>query len=89
MACTFSTRPISRSVSDRGAGDGGRLLLPSGGDLGRADLAAADLVCDEHQITLSGPILVTTVVGLAVFLVAVLLSPETKGKVLVADLTVA
>jgi hypothetical protein len=34
-------------------------------------------------------ILVTTVVGLAIFLVAVLLSPETKGKVLVADLTVA
>jgi SHS family lactate transporter-like MFS transporter len=43
----------------------------------------------SHQITLSGPILVTTVVGLASFLVAVLLSPETKGKVLVADLTVA
>jgi MFS transporter, SHS family, lactate transporter len=42
-----------------------------------------------HQIALSGPILVTTVVGLAVFVVAVLLSPETKGKVLVADLTVA
>src|SRR5436853_1189462 len=42
-----------------------------------------------HQITLSGPILVTTVVGLGIFLVAVLLSPETKGKVLVADLTVA
>jgi hypothetical protein len=41
-----------------------------------------------HQIGLSGPILVTTVVGLAIFLVAVLLSPETKGKVLVADLTV-
>src|SRR5215469_1619595 len=42
-----------------------------------------------HQIGLSGPILVTTIVGLAVFLVAVLLSPETKGRVLVADLTVA
>jgi len=42
-----------------------------------------------HQIALSGPILVTTVVGLVIFLVAVLLSPETKGKVLVADLTVA
>jgi hypothetical protein len=35
------------------------------------------------------PILVTTVVGLAIFLVAVLLSPETKGKVLIAGLTVA
>jgi SHS family lactate transporter-like MFS transporter len=43
----------------------------------------------SNQITLAGPILVTTVVGLLVFLVAVLLSPETKGKVLVADLTVA
>ena len=27
--------------------------------------------------------------GLTIFLVAVLLSPETKGKVLIADLTVA
>jgi SHS family lactate transporter-like MFS transporter len=43
----------------------------------------------RRNIPLSGPILVTTVVGLAVFVVAVLLSPETKGKVLVADLTVA
>ena len=43
----------------------------------------------SNQMTLSVPILVTTVVGLAVFLVAVLLSPETKGKVLVAELTVA
>ena len=42
-----------------------------------------------HHIGLSGPILVTTIVGLAVFLIAVLLSPETKGRVLVADLTVA
>jgi hypothetical protein len=46
------------------------------------------LYATTHQIGLSGPILVTTVVGLAIFLVAVLLSPETKGKVL-ADLTVA
>ena len=43
----------------------------------------------SRDIPLSGPILVTTVVGLAVFVVAVLLSPETKGKVLVAELTVA
>jgi SHS family lactate transporter-like MFS transporter len=43
----------------------------------------------SHQMSLSIPILVTTVVGLSVFLVAVLLGPETKGKVLVADLTVA
>ena len=47
------------------------------------------LYANTHQIGLSGPILVTTVVGLAIFLVAVLLSPETKGKALVADLTVA
>ncbi|HEX5324486.1 MAG TPA: MFS transporter, partial [Capsulimonadaceae bacterium] len=47
------------------------------------------LYATTHQIGLSGPILVTTVVGLAIFLVAVLLSPETKGKVLVAELTVA
>src|SRR6516165_8249945 len=43
----------------------------------------------SRNIALSGPILITTVVGLAIFLVAVLLSPETRGKVLVADLTVA
>ena len=43
----------------------------------------------SHQMTLSVPILVTTVVGLSIFLIAVLLSPETKGKVLIADLTVA
>ena len=42
-----------------------------------------------YNITLSGPILVIIVVGAAIFLTAVLLSPETKGKVLVADLTVA
>jgi MFS transporter, SHS family, lactate transporter len=42
-----------------------------------------------HQIGLSGPILVTTIVGLAVFLTAVMLSPETKGKVLIPELTVA
>src|SRR5215475_5498788 len=42
-----------------------------------------------NQITLAGPILATTIIGLAIFLIAVLLSPETKGKVLVAELTVA
>jgi SHS family lactate transporter-like MFS transporter len=46
------------------------------------------LYATTHKIGLSGPILVTTVVGLAVFVVAVLLSPETKGRVLVAELTV-
>src|SRR6266403_3909417 len=47
------------------------------------------LYATTYQIGLSGPILVTTVVGLAIFLVAVLLSPETKGNGLVAELTVA
>jgi len=47
------------------------------------------LYAATHQITLAGPILVTTVVGVAIFLVAVLLSPETKGKILAAELTVA
>jgi len=47
------------------------------------------LYATTHQIALSGPILVTTVVALGIFLVAVFLSPETKGKVLVAELTVA
>jgi MFS transporter, SHS family, lactate transporter len=47
------------------------------------------LYATTHQIPLSIPILVTTIVGLATFLIAVALSPETKGRVLVADLTVA
>jgi SHS family lactate transporter-like MFS transporter len=42
-----------------------------------------------HHVALAGPILVTTVVGLGLFLIGVLLSPETKGRVLVAELTVA
>ena len=78
-----------RAVSDRSARHGGRLLFPPGGNLGRAISPLLILFATTHQIALSGPILVTTVVGLAIFLVAVLLSPETKGKVLVADLTVA
>ena len=81
------TRPISRNVS-RCARRRSPLLSP-GGDLGRADLTAIGVLRDHPSRQLSGPILVTTVVGLAIFLVAVLLSPETKGKVLVADLTVA
>ena len=47
------------------------------------------LYATTYQITLAGPILVTTVVGVAIFLVAVLLSPATKGKVLLGELTVA
>ena len=47
------------------------------------------LYATTHQITLAGPSLVTTVVGVAIFLVAVLLSPETKGKALLGELTVA
>jgi len=47
------------------------------------------LYATTHQITLAGPALVTTVVGVAIFLVSVLLSPETKGKVLLGELTVA
>ena len=36
-----------RTVSDRGARDGGRLLLPPGGNLGWADLATAHFICDN------------------------------------------
>jgi SHS family lactate transporter-like MFS transporter len=46
------------------------------------------LYATTHKVGLSGPILVTTIVGLAVFLFAVLMSPETKGRVLLAELTV-
>src|SRR5207237_2449626 len=37
-----------------------------------------------YHVTVSGRILDTTVVGWSVFLAAVLLTPETKGKILVA-----
>jgi SHS family lactate transporter-like MFS transporter len=54
-------------------------------------LAAPLLVAyaTAHHIELSAPILVTTVVCLVIFVIAVFLSPETKGKVLVPDLVVA
>jgi SHS family lactate transporter-like MFS transporter len=42
-----------------------------------------------HHVALSGPILITTVVCLIIFCIAVFLGPETKGKVLVAELSVA
>lgn len=43
----------------------------------------------SHHVALSGPILITTIVGLVIMIIAVLLGPETKGKVLVAELSVA
>ena len=43
----------------------------------------------SHNIPLSGPILVTTVVCLVIFVIAVYLGPETRGKELVSDLVVA
>ena len=54
-------------------------------------LAAPLLVgyATAHHIALSAPILVTTVVCLVIFVIAVFLSPETKGKALVSDLVVA
>jgi hypothetical protein len=59
------------------------------GDLGGLISPLLGLYATTHQIGLAGPILLTTIVGLALCLVAVLLSLETKGKVLVAELTVA
>jgi MFS transporter, SHS family, lactate transporter len=44
---------------------------------------------NSHHVALSGPILVTTIVGLIIMVVSVSLGPETKGKVLVSDLSVA
>ncbi|HYZ43207.1 MAG TPA: MFS transporter [Stellaceae bacterium] len=54
-------------------------------------LAAPLLVeyATSHHIPLSGPILVTTVVCLVIFVISVYLGPETKGKDLVPDLVVA
>jgi SHS family lactate transporter-like MFS transporter len=53
-------------------------------------LAAPLLVgyATAHHISLSAPILVTTVVCLVIFVIAVILSPETKGKTLGSDLVV-
>ena len=43
----------------------------------------------SRHIALSGPILVTTVVCLVIFVIAVFLGPETRGKELTAELSVA
>jgi hypothetical protein len=43
----------------------------------------------SHQIPLSAPIRVTTIVCLVIFVISVYLGPETKGKEMVADLDVA
>jgi SHS family lactate transporter-like MFS transporter len=43
----------------------------------------------EHNIGLAIPMLVATAVGSVSVVCALLLSPETKGKVLVPDLVVA
>ena len=75
-------RPRSRATAS------GFLLSP-GGDLGRAGRPAARRVRNQPPIPLSGPILITTVVCLVIFVIAVYLGPETKGKELVADLVVA
>ena len=44
---------------------------------------------NSRHVALSGPILVTTIVGLIIMIGAVLLGPETKGKILEAELSVA
>ena len=43
----------------------------------------------SRHIALSGPILVTTIVCLVIFVIAVFLGPETRGKELTAELSVA
>jgi SHS family lactate transporter-like MFS transporter len=43
----------------------------------------------RNHVALSGPILVTTIVCLVIFVIAVYLGPETRGKELVPDLVVA
>jgi MFS transporter, SHS family, lactate transporter len=43
----------------------------------------------SRHIPLSGPILVTTIVCLVIFVIAVFLGPETRGKQLVSELVVA
>jgi hypothetical protein len=79
---------VRRAVGWRlGLAGGDGFLFSSRRNLASHDLAATGVIRD--QITLAGSILVTTVVGVAIFLVTVLLRPETKGKVLPAELTVA
>ena len=51
----FRDEFAQRTVSDRGSGDGCRLLLPSGGDLGRVLCASLGLFCDDLAARLGDP----------------------------------
>ena len=88
-ACTSNTRPIFPSASRPRCATAVAFCFHQGAIWDGLISSLLVLYATTNHISLSGPILVTTVVGLAIFLVAVLLSPETKGKVLIADLTVA
>jgi hypothetical protein len=75
-----------RALPDRGAGHGERLLLSPGGDLRRARAAGARLLCDDLQPRLCDPDAGLDNHRGPSVVISLLLSPETKGKVLVPDL---
>jgi hypothetical protein len=75
-SCADKARPKSRVDREERYGDS-------------RSCATSVAYATSRQISLSAPILVTTVVCLVIFVTAVFLSPETKGKELVAELQVA
>ena len=78
-----------RAVPHRGAGDGKRLLLPPRRDLRWLRAVGADLLCRKLSGRASSfPMLVGTCAAAVSVVIALLISPETKGKELTADLVV-
>lgn len=57
--------------------------------MGRLGAAGAQLFAVHYNLGFALPMIVGTALGALSFATALLLSPETKGKVLVADLVVA
>jgi hypothetical protein len=78
-----------RALPDRGAGHGERLLLSPGADLRRARAARLVYFATTYNPGFAIPMLVSTIIAAASVVISLLLSPETKGKVLVPDLVVA
>ena len=72
------------AVPDRGAGNRERFLLPPGRDFRRLGGAGPGLFRDDLHLGYAVPMLIGTVVAAVSVVIALLLSPETKGKVLVA-----
>ncbi len=74
------TELSERAVPDRGAGDGKRLLLPPRGNLGRLCAVGADLLRRQLSARLRCPDDGGHRAAAISFVIALLFSPETKGK---------